>query len=100
MASILAITKAIVLPPPRGFEVSGNSTHVERPSRVRGAGFLHLPVARRNNTNTKPTRKRQSLDELRNDISGYSIQSESENLKLEDANLIISSQRGNTASVG
>jgi hypothetical protein len=51
-----------------------NATSFETSNAVNGNGVLHIPLARINNTKLT-TRKRQSLDGLRNDISGYSIQS-------------------------
>jgi hypothetical protein len=44
---------------------------------IRGSGFLHLGVKyhQRNRTTNLTTAKRQSYDFLRNDISGYSVQS-------------------------
>jgi hypothetical protein len=45
---------------------------------MRGSGFLNLRVKyhQRNRTTNSTTAKRQSYDFLRNDISGYSVQSE------------------------
>jgi hypothetical protein len=52
---------------------TGNFTgHKEH--RVNSTGFLHIPVAKKHHEST--THKRQSTTGLRNDISGYSIQSE------------------------
>ena len=85
VTSIVAIAEAIVLP--SGGEVARNSTSVDTPNFVTGTGVLQLPVAK--NNNTKPTRKRQSLDGLRNDISGYSIQSEFAPANLKNASLIV-----------
>jgi hypothetical protein len=44
---------------------------------IKGSGFLHLGVKyhQRNRTTNSTTAKRQSYDFLRNDISGYSVQS-------------------------
>jgi hypothetical protein len=49
-----------------------NTTNAGKPP-VKGSGIVHLPVARKYHQN--PRRKRQLVDGLRNDVSGYSIQS-------------------------
>jgi hypothetical protein len=71
VASFAAITEAFVVPHTEGtvVNITGHSTN-----RVRGSGVLQVPVARRHHH--RPKQKRQSIDGLRNDISGYSIQSE------------------------
>jgi hypothetical protein len=71
VASFVAIAEAFVVLHTEGAVVNftGHSTN-----SVRGSGILQVPVARRHHHRSK--QKRQSVDGLRNDISGYSIQSE------------------------
>jgi hypothetical protein len=68
--SLAAIAGAFVVSHTEG--VVTNTTHAGKPT-VKGSGIIHLPVARKYRQNTR--RKRQSVDELRNHVSGYSIES-------------------------
>ena len=68
--SLAAIAGAFVVSHTDG--VVTNITRAGKPP-VKGSGIVHLPVARK--YHQKMRRKRQSLDRLRNDVSGYSIQS-------------------------
>jgi hypothetical protein len=68
--SLAAIAGSFVVSHTDGVVI--NTTRVGKPP-VKGSGIVHLPVARKYHPNTR--RKRQSVDGLRNDVSGYSIQS-------------------------
>ncbi len=72
VASFAAISGSFPLPIPQEVGVARNFKSIET-IRVRGPGHLHVPVNRKPHRN--PKRKRQSYDSLRNDMSGYSIQS-------------------------
>jgi hypothetical protein len=71
VASLAAIAEAFVVRHTEGavVNITARSTN-----KVSGSGVLQVPVARRHHN--RPKQKRQSIDGLRNDISGYSIQSE------------------------
>jgi hypothetical protein len=73
VASYAAIAEAFVVPSLQDVGAARNFTRIET-TGVRVPGHLHVPVKRKQHRN--PNQKRQSLDGLRNDISGYSIQSE------------------------
>lgn len=72
VASFAAISGSFLVPLPQNARVAHNFTSIET-IRVRGPGHLHVPVNRNHHRTSK--QKRQSYDALRNDISGYSIQS-------------------------
>jgi len=69
--SFAAIAGAFVVSHTNG--VVTNTSRVGR-AMVKGSGVVHLPVARK--YHKKVRRKRLSIDGLRNDVSGYSIQSQ------------------------
>jgi hypothetical protein len=72
-ASYAAIAEAFVVPLLQDAGAVRNFTRIET-TGVRVPGHLHVPVKRKQHSN--PKQKRQSVDGLRNDITGYSIQSE------------------------
>lgn len=71
-ASFAAIAGAFVVPQAGEEGAVSNFTRVET-KRVGGSGVLHVHVKRKHHE--KSREKRQTIDGLRNDISGYSIQS-------------------------
>jgi len=72
VASFAAISESFLVPLPQDAGVVRNFTSIQT-IKVRGPGHLHVPVNRKHHRGSK--QKRQSYDALRNDISGYSIQS-------------------------
>jgi hypothetical protein len=68
--SFAVIAEAVKVP--HTAALVGNTKNV-RKNNLTGSGVVQISVARRLNSNV--SRKRQSIDPLRNDISGYSVQS-------------------------
>lgn len=68
--SFAVIAEAVKIP--QTAALVGNTNNV-RKNNVTGSGVVQISVARK--VNSKVSRKRQSIDPLRNDMSGYSVQS-------------------------
>jgi hypothetical protein len=75
-AFLVALSSEFVAEPARNV-VSLGAANIPLLNPMKGSGFLHLGVKyhQRNRTTNSTTAKRQSYDFLRNDISGYSVQS-------------------------